>query len=215
MGTGRRRARSGLARDRGERGAGVSGRRRAALVEADTRGGAQSGGVIEQAPEKAWGGPTAIAPRVLTQLSLDGAVARASNAGAWYTSRPTWTTTQMWWRQAVPDALAAQQGYADLVGRWLWSYGPGTVEDIAWWLGATKSVVRTALDDLRAQKVSLSDGSVGWLRNDASDSRVNAAHSEPAAPSETAAATGATTRESEPTIAGHTTTTSRRTGSNA
>jgi hypothetical protein len=126
----------------------------------------EAGGVIEQAPEKSWGGRVAIAPRVLAQLSLDGAVARAGNAGAWYTSRPTWTTTRAWWGQVVPDALGARQGYAELVGRWLWSYGPGTVEDIAWWLGGTKSVVRAALDDLGAQKVSLDDGSVGWLRDD-------------------------------------------------
>ena len=126
----------------------------------------EAGGVIEQAPEKSWGGRVAIAPRVLAQLSLDGAVARAGNAGAWYTSRPTWTTTRAWWGQVVPDALEARQGYAELVGRWLWSYGPGTVEDIAWWLGGTKSVVRAALDDLGAQKVSLDDGSVGWLRDD-------------------------------------------------
>jgi hypothetical protein len=125
----------------------------------------EAGGVIEQAPEKSWGGKVAIAPRVLTQLSLEGAVARAGNAGAWYTSRPTWTTTQAWWGWA-PEALTARQGYAELVGRWLWSYGPGTVEDITWWLGATKTVVRTALGDLGAQKVSLDDGSVGWLRDD-------------------------------------------------
>lgn len=123
-------------------------------------------GVIEQAPDKAWGGRTAIAPRVLTQLSLDGAVARAGNAGAWYTSRPTWTTAQAWWGQTVPDPLPAREGYAELVGRWLWSYGPGTVEDIVWWLGATKSIVRAALDDLGAEKVFLDDGSVGWLHAD-------------------------------------------------
>ncbi|MEV4223308.1 winged helix DNA-binding domain-containing protein [Nonomuraea sp. NPDC049725] len=123
-------------------------------------------GFIEQAPGKSWGGRIALAPRVLTQLSLDGVVARAANAGAWYTSRPTWTTTRAWWRDEVPEALAARQGYAELVSRWLWSYGPGTVEDLAWWLGATKSAVRTALDDIGAQRVSLADGSVGWLRED-------------------------------------------------
>nr|WP_245871074.1 crosslink repair DNA glycosylase YcaQ family protein [Asanoa hainanensis] len=36
----------------------------------------------------------------------------------------------------------------------------------AWWLGATKSVVREALDDLGAVRVSLSDGAVGFLRPD-------------------------------------------------
>ncbi|PSK82248.1 winged helix DNA-binding protein [Murinocardiopsis flavida] len=126
----------------------------------------EAAGVIEQSPDKPWGGRIAIAPRVLTQLSLDGSVARAANAGAWYTSRPTWTTTQAWWGDEVPDALASRQGYAELVSRWLWSYGPGTVDDLAWWLGGTKSAVRTALDDIGAQRVSLDDGSVGWLRED-------------------------------------------------
>ncbi|MDG4824653.1 winged helix DNA-binding domain-containing protein [Asanoa sp. WMMD1127] len=126
----------------------------------------EAGGVLEQAPGRTWGGRVAIAPKILTQLSLDGAVARAGNAGAWHTSRPTWTTTQAWWGQRVPGALTSREGYAELVGRWLWSYGPGTVEDIAWWLGATKSVVRTALDDVGASPVSLADGAVGWLRAD-------------------------------------------------
>jgi hypothetical protein len=49
------------------------------------------------------------------------------------------------------------------VDRWLSSYGPGTVDDIAWWLGSTKATVRTALEDLGAAQVALEDGSVGWL----------------------------------------------------
>ncbi|GAA4922997.1 winged helix DNA-binding protein [Stackebrandtia albiflava] len=124
------------------------------------------GGFIVQSPDKSWGGKVAVAPRVLTQLGMDGSVARAGNAGAWYASRPTWTTTARWWENDVPDAPTAREGYAELVHRWLWSYGPGTVEDIAWWLGATKGAVRTALEDLDAVGVSLEDGSVGWLRGD-------------------------------------------------
>ncbi|WP_434739458.1 winged helix DNA-binding domain-containing protein [Micromonospora sp. SH-82] len=124
------------------------------------------GGVIVQAPDRTWGGRIAIAPRVLAQLGMDGLVARAGNAGDWYTSRPTWTTTARWWGHEVPDALEARQGYAELVHRWLWSYGPGTVEDVAWWLGGTKTAVRTALEDLGAQSVTLDDGAIGWLRAD-------------------------------------------------
>ncbi len=127
---------------------------------------AQAGGVIVQAPGKTWGGKLSIAPKLLAQLSMDGVVARAGNAGAWYASRPLWTTTQSWWHGDVPDALESRAGYAELVDRWLWSYGPGTVEDITWWLGATKAIVRTALDDLGARPVSLEDGSIGWLRHD-------------------------------------------------
>lgn len=123
-------------------------------------------GVIVQAPEKAWGGKIAIAPKMLALLSMAGVVSRAGNAGAWYASRPTWTTTQVWWGEDVPPALAAREGYAELVRRWLWSYGPGAVEDIAWWLGGTKAAVRTALDDVGAVPVRLENGGIGWLRED-------------------------------------------------
>ncbi|WP_408619656.1 winged helix DNA-binding domain-containing protein [Jiangella endophytica] len=124
------------------------------------------GGSIVLAPDRSWGGKVAIAPRVLAQLSMAGSVARAANAGPWYTSRPTWTTTAEWWGHDVPDVPETRPGYAELVRRWLWSYGPGTVEDIAWWIGGTKAAVRTALDDLGARNVSLEDGSIGWLRQD-------------------------------------------------
>lgn len=127
---------------------------------------AEVSGVIVQAPDKAWGGKLAIAPKVLAQLSMDGRVARAENAGAWYASRPLWTTTDSWWHGDVPDVLESGAGYAQLVDRWLWSYGPGTVDDIAWWLGATKAIARTALDDLGARPVSLENGSLAWLRPD-------------------------------------------------
>ncbi|WP_147917000.1 winged helix DNA-binding domain-containing protein [Ruania zhangjianzhongii] len=127
---------------------------------------AEVGGFIVQSPDKAWGGKVAIAPRLLAQLSMDGVVARAGNAGAWYTSRPLWTTTEAWWGGDVPKALESREGYAELVNRWLWSYGPGTVEDITWWLGSTKATVRATLQDLGAEKVTLDDGSIGWLRPD-------------------------------------------------
>lgn len=124
------------------------------------------GGMIEQAPGASWGGKMAIAPKVLAQLSMAGAVARGANAGPWYASRPTWTTTGVWWEGVVPERLDAEAGYAELVNRWLWSYGPGTVDDIAWWLGGTKTAVRTALDDLGARPVALEDGTEAWLRDD-------------------------------------------------
>ena len=122
--------------------------------------------VLVQFPDRPWGGKLAVAPKLLAQLSMDGLVARANNAGAWYASRPTWTTTSWWWGENVPPRLGFRQGYAELVDRWLRQYGPGTVEDITWWLGSTKTVVRTALDDLGAQSVSLEDGATGWLHAD-------------------------------------------------
>src|SRR5262249_45122363 len=56
----------------------------------------------------------------------------------------------------------ADEGYAELVGRWLRSFGPGTEDDLVWWLGATKAAVRGALAALAAEQVSLDGGGTGW-----------------------------------------------------
>ena len=36
-------------------------------------------------------------------------------------------------------AMKADEGYAELVRRWLRSFGPGTEADLVWWLGGTKA----------------------------------------------------------------------------
>ena len=51
-----------------------------------------------------------------------------------------------------------------LLCRWLYTFGPGTADDIVWWLGATQAIVKAALAEVGAVQVSL-DGPVatGWL----------------------------------------------------
>ncbi len=58
------------------------------------------------------------------------------------------------------------EGYAELVRRWLRTFGPGTETDVVWWLGATKGAVRRALADLGAVAVALESGDTGWLLPD-------------------------------------------------
>jgi hypothetical protein len=70
------------------------------------------------------------------------------------------------WLGEVPPHLTAAEGYRELVRRWLYTFGPGTEDDIVWWLGATKAIVRAALAELEAVPVTLDDGSTGWLRPD-------------------------------------------------
>ncbi|MGH2448319.1 MAG: DNA glycosylase AlkZ-like family protein, partial [Chloroflexota bacterium] len=81
--------------------------------------------------------PTPVAPRVLTVLAAGGGVVRGANDGVWTVSRPYWTPIETWLGAPVPP-LPEPEGYAELVGRWLWAFGPGTEADITWWLGATK-----------------------------------------------------------------------------
>ena len=65
-----------------------------------------------------------------------------------------------------PEPLEPHEGYAELVRRWLRTFGPGTETDIVWWLGATKTAVRRALGDVGAVEVSLDDGGTGWVLAD-------------------------------------------------
>jgi len=115
---------------------------------------------VEPPGGEAWG-----APRVLIQLGAGGAIMRGTNTGHWRTSRPRWTLTRHWLGDDVP-VLTAGAGYRELVRRWLQRFGPGTEADLVWWLGATKSAVRTALGELGAVAVSLDRGGSGWLLPD-------------------------------------------------
>ncbi len=106
-----------------------------------------------------------VAPRVLTQLAVEGHVVRGRNEGHWRVSRPLWTASATWLGD-VPDAAPERDGYAELVRRWLYSFGPGTEADLVWWLGATKAAVRAALADVGAVAVLLDDDETGWLLPD-------------------------------------------------
>jgi hypothetical protein len=103
-----------------------------------------------------------VAPRLLTQLGATADIVRGSNTGPWPTSRPRWTLTGNW-LDDVPEPWTTADGYRELIRRWLHTFGPGTEDDIVWWLGATKSVVRAALIELDAVEVSLDRERTGWL----------------------------------------------------
>ena len=121
-------------------------------------------GGIEYGEGKSWGGRMPVAPRVLTTLSAAGRVVRASNDGAWTTSRPRWATTKSWLGDEIAPRPEAE-GVARLVGEWLRAFGPGTEADLKWWLGSTVTAVRRALADLDAVEVDM-DGQTGYLLPD-------------------------------------------------
>lgn len=110
-------------------------------------------------------GSTWGAGRVLTHLGATGDVVRGANTLHWRLSRPRWTRMEHW-LDVVPPQTEARDGYAELVGRWLATFGPGTVEDIRWWLGNTLGAVRQALADLGAVEVGLEPDGVGWVLPD-------------------------------------------------
>jgi Winged helix DNA-binding domain len=122
-------------------------------------------GSIEYGIGKSWGGHVPVGPRVLTVLSAAGRIVRASNSGAWISSRPLWTSMEAWLGEPL-DPPPAPDGVAGLVERWLRSFGPGSVADIKWWLGSTVGAVRQALHHLDAVEVELEGGATGYLLPD-------------------------------------------------
>ncbi|HWJ09287.1 MAG TPA: winged helix DNA-binding domain-containing protein [Nocardioides sp.] len=126
---------------------------------------ALAGTVQRGAPGSKWAGEVPLAPRVMTLLGAEGRVVRAANAGHWRLNKPAWTTTAAWLGEE-PAPLTEDAGYAELVRRWLATFGPGTEADIVWWLGATKKAVRRALADVEAVEVALEGGAAGWVLPD-------------------------------------------------
>lgn len=118
-------------------------------------------GTYNPAPDKAYGAEGHLAPRVLTVLSARGHIVRGVNDGGWLTSRPRWTVTDAWLPGLDADMDADAAG-AELVRRWLATFGPATVTDIKWWFGATLTWARKALSTIDADEVQL-DGETGYV----------------------------------------------------
>jgi hypothetical protein len=119
---------------------------------------------VELSPGKKYGGVFPVAPRLLGMLGATGQIMRGANTGDWKVSRSQWVLTEEWLGSPV-DHEVSHAGYAELVRRWLLTFGPGAEADLVWWLGATKGVVRRALGELGAVEVALSDG-IGYLLPD-------------------------------------------------
>lgn len=109
-----------------------------------------------------WGQAVQISPWVCSLLAVRGRLTRGAPVGAWTNPRPRWQLLGAWLGSPV-DAVQARQGYAELVRCWLERFGPGTLDDVVWWLGATKGIVRAALADVEAVEVDLEEGQVGWV----------------------------------------------------
>ena len=107
-----------------------------------------------------WRQESGLTTRVLWLLAMDGRIVRGRPRG-------TWISNQYLWRlgEAVGAGLSTADARAELVRRWLRTYGPATTEDVAWWTGLGKMPVRAALQAVDAVEVALDDGS-GWVLPD-------------------------------------------------
>ena len=108
--------------------------------------------------------PIATHTRAALVAAFDGSIVRTRPAGTWVGSQYAWTDTPRWidvdWKAHERPAATTE-----LVRRWLVAFGPGTLDDIVWWSGLTKTGVRNALDDAGAVEVQLTPGT-GWCLAD-------------------------------------------------
>jgi hypothetical protein len=103
-----------------------------------------------------------LASRLLFQLAAEGKVVRGRPRGSWTSHQHSWVPLERWAGSDLAD-WNTEEAELELGRRWLRSFGPGTVEDLGWWAGWTKTQVRRALGALHAVEVDLGGGSTGWL----------------------------------------------------
>ena len=99
--------------------------------------------------------------RAVLVAAFDGAVIRRRPAGeGWIGSQYAWGDSERWC-PADWSRHTEHEGAAATVQAWLERFGPGTLDDLVWWTGTTKTLVRHALADLDVAEVELSTGP-GW-----------------------------------------------------
>jgi hypothetical protein len=105
---------------------------------------------------KPYEGTVGVSTRLLFLLSTQGDIARARPLGSWQSSQYRWAPMEDWVGRL--PAIPAADARGELVRRWLQAFGPGTLEDLAWWTKWTKADVRAALADVDAVAVTADTG---------------------------------------------------------
>lgn len=120
-------------------------------------------GLREQIPfgeGRTWAGKVGVSTRLLFLLATEGRIIRARPRGSWLSSLYRWTPMERWVDGGL-EPWPAERAQAELVRRWLRSYGPGTERDVAWWTGWPLGRTRRALEAVGAVPVALDDGATG------------------------------------------------------
>lgn len=123
---------------------------------------------LDMAVGKSYAGTIGVSTRLLFLMSTEGKVARGRPLGSWISSQYRWARIEDWTGELA--MIPAADARADLVRRWLRTFGPGTTEDLAWWTKWPKAQVRAALAEVGAIGVTV-DGPDGtatpaWLLAD-------------------------------------------------
>ncbi len=107
--------------------------------------------------------------RVLFVLAAGGRIVRGRPRGSWISSQYRWAPTASWLPGGMDRGLTllpASVAQVELVWKWLASFGPGTVADLAWWTGLTVGEVRKALVELPTVEIDVGGGTPGLVLAD-------------------------------------------------
>ena len=113
---------------------------------------------------RTWAGTMGVSTRVLFLLATEGRIVRARPLGSWTSGQYRWARTESWLGAPLPE-LDHAESCADLLGRWLRAFGPGTMTDIRWWTGWSARLANETLESLGAAEVQLDEGT-GYLLPD-------------------------------------------------
>jgi hypothetical protein len=108
---------------------------------------------ISLAAGKAYAARPNITNRVLLALSIEGHISRTRPLGSWLSSQYRWAPWSRWFGAPLPET-PPEEARAELVRRWLRTYGPGTTTDLAWWTKWTKRDTVAALTAVGAVGVT-------------------------------------------------------------
>jgi Winged helix DNA-binding domain len=110
---------------------------------------------------KSWGGATSMTTWVLTLLAADERIVRGRPRGSWTSSQYRWAPLAAW-LPGGETGLDTPMAQAELARQWLAAFGPGTLDDLRWWSGWTKTATLAAVAALGAVEVEL-DGATGFV----------------------------------------------------
>jgi hypothetical protein len=112
----------------------------------------------------AWAGQVGLSTRVLFLLATEGRIVRTRPRGTWVSGQYRWAELETWLGARL-TAVPRREASADLLRRWLRTFGPGTLTDIRWWTGWTAAQTKAALADVDAEGVDVG-GSTGYVLPD-------------------------------------------------
>jgi hypothetical protein len=103
---------------------------------------------------KTWVGEVGVSTRLLFLLAAEGRIIRGRPKGGITSSLYRWALLDRWVPGGLPT-MVKEAAQAELVRRYLASYGPAAIADIAWWTGWTMGEARTAVRESGAVQVEI------------------------------------------------------------